>query len=239
MTNSFRSALRALAVAALMALPAVAQAAPWQWAVATTDVNLRAGPSTDYPAVATVYAGSQIQLFGCLQDWSWCDVAWSGIRGWMAGDYIEVAYNQRRYDVPDVGVVIGIPFIGFDMDSYWGDHYRDRPWYHHWHGRVPGGPGPVLPPPGGHFPPPGGHFPPPGGHFPPPPDNHWDGHRDRHDGHGDWRPGNVPPPFQQRNGVPMQGGTFGRPGGGAGGNAPYVGGHPCPPGTVCPKPERP
>lgn len=135
MRNSLRTLLGALSLAALLAAPAAAQAAPWQWAVTTTDVNLRAGPSVRYPAVTTVYEGARVQLFGCLRGWDWCDVAWHGIRGWMAGDYLEVAYGGRRYDVPDVGVSIGVPFIQFDLGDYWDDYYRDRPWYREWRHR--------------------------------------------------------------------------------------------------------
>lgn len=130
MRLSIRSALAAVALAAAMALPSVSHAASWQWAYATANVNLRAGPSVSYPAVATVPYGSQVRLYGCLPRWSWCDVSWRGIRGWMSGRYLQVQYAGHRRYVPDVGVYVGVPFLGFDIGTYWGDYYRDRSWYH-------------------------------------------------------------------------------------------------------------
>lgn len=147
MTISIRSALAALALAAAMALPATAHAEEWQWAYTTANVNLRAGPSVDYPRVTTVPYGARVRLYGCLPRWSWCDVAWHGVRGWMSGNYLRVSYDDRWYGVPEAGVIIGVPFIGFDIDNYWGSYYRGRPWYHHrrrWRRRPPPPP-PVQP----------------------------------------------------------------------------------------------
>ena len=44
-------------------------------AFATANVNLRAGPGTDYPVVTTLSAGQILTIYGCLSDGSWCDVA--------------------------------------------------------------------------------------------------------------------------------------------------------------------
>lgn len=231
MTISLRSALAVLAVAAAVALPATARAAPWQWAYTTGNVNMRAGPSVDYPRVTTVPAGSRVQLYGCLQGWSWCDVSWRGIRGWLAGTYLQVAYNDRRYLVPQGGVYLGVPFIGFEMDNYWGSYYRDRPWYRTWR-RPPPPPGgwhrPPPPPPGWHRPPPppGGHRPPPppGWHRPPPPPP--GGLRPRpNPGQFQPRPGQFHPPQQVRPNRAPQPGMRGLP--------------TCTPGVNCPRVERP
>ncbi|HEU01784.1 MAG TPA: SH3 domain-containing protein, partial [Aurantimonas coralicida] len=68
-----------LAVVGSFALPATADAAAR--AIATADVNLRAGPSTRYPAVDVVGGGDRVRVYGCLENRSWCDVGYDGQRG--------------------------------------------------------------------------------------------------------------------------------------------------------------
>jgi uncharacterized protein YraI len=120
-----------IALAAAL-IPASAQAQP---AYTTTYVNLRAGPGYGYPIIVAVPPGAPLQSFGCLSDWSWCDVAWNGWRGWMSGEYIAYAYDNRWVALYDYGPRFGLPIIVFDFGLYWDTHYRSRPWYRdreHW-----------------------------------------------------------------------------------------------------------
>src|SRR3954471_25079429 len=52
----------------------VSLAALAQEAYTTRTVNVRAGPDLSYPVVAGLGGGAPVQVFGCLDDWSWCDV---------------------------------------------------------------------------------------------------------------------------------------------------------------------
>lgn len=72
MLKTLLSALAILAVAATVATAATV-------AVATGNVNLRAGPSTAYPVVTVVPAGSRIVTHGCVAGYSWCDIAYAPI----------------------------------------------------------------------------------------------------------------------------------------------------------------
>lgn len=96
----------------------------------TGNVNLRAGPDSSYPSVAMLGAGTPVSIQGCVDGWSWCDVAAGNNRGWVAGDFLQEEYQGQRVLVPNYGVQIGIPIIAFAFGTYWDEHYRSRSWYH-------------------------------------------------------------------------------------------------------------
>lgn len=109
------------------ALPALAAAAP---AYSTANVNMRSGPSTQYPPVLVIPAGSRVDIQGCMQSANWCDVAYAGYRGWVSGSYLQTTYSQRRvYVDPQYYRPLGIPTITFSIGNYWDRHYRDRDFY--------------------------------------------------------------------------------------------------------------
>ncbi|WP_049731242.1 SH3 domain-containing protein [Rhizobium ecuadorense] len=117
-----------IAVAGLFMLtPVIAQAAE---GYSTANVNMRAGPSTRYPAVAVIPAGSSVEIRGCLSDLNWCDVEFYGGRGWVSGQYVQALYQQRRiYVGPQYYRPLGIPVIRFSVDNYWDRYYRNRDFY--------------------------------------------------------------------------------------------------------------
>ncbi|MCO6187768.1 SH3 domain-containing protein [Rhizobium sp. L1K21] len=109
-------------------LPAVAEAAS---AYATTDVNMRAGPGTNYPVLDVIPDNARVQIFGCMRQRSWCDVAYRGTRGWTSQNYLQVPYQNRRVPVrPRVYRPLGIPNATFSIGPYWDRHYRGRDFYH-------------------------------------------------------------------------------------------------------------
>lgn len=160
----------------------------------TTNVNLRAGPGTVYPVVVILEGGTPLGIYGCIDDYSWCDVDWRGYRGWIAAQYLGYDYRGRRVDFYDYAPTIGVPIVAFSFGDYWGRYYRGRPWYSTYDRWGP-------PPPRGYGGPPHGGP----GYGPPPPGY----------GHGGWNNGgwnNGPPP--------PGGGNWGGPppGGGQGWN---------------------
>ena len=114
---------KAAGLAALLSLglSSIAAAVP---GYATGNVNLRAGPGTNYPVVTTLSAGTGLEIYGCLSGYSWCDVNWRGYRGWVSSNYIEAAYQDRRVYVREVAP----PVVSFSF-GYWDDHYSGRSWY--------------------------------------------------------------------------------------------------------------
>lgn len=121
----------ALVVSVLGVAPAPAQ----EIASVTTDLNLRAGPGTQYPVITTIPYGSQVRVYGCLRGYSWCDVFWAGTRGWVSARYLGYAYQQRDRVIAEIGPAIGLPIIAFSFGDYAERHYHDRPFYRDWRRR--------------------------------------------------------------------------------------------------------
>jgi uncharacterized protein YraI len=159
--------------------------------VVTAYVDLYAGPDPGYPTIAQLPAGTAVAVQGCTEGWGWCDVITSGVRGWVAGTFVQYTYQSQPVYVADYGARIGIPIVTFSIAAYWGSYYVNRPFYRnrdYWYGRPYAPRPPPRPPgwhPGGRPPPPGSRPPPGGGHRPPPPNG---GHRPPPPG------GNRPPP---------------------------------------------
>jgi len=118
--------LSALALVAAVAAPGLASAAT---AISTANVNLRAGPSTQYPVVNVVGNGSAVNVYGCLSNRSWCDVDYFGQRGWMSSNYLAYVRDGRRYTGAQVITSIRAPIITFSFGTYWDNHYRSRSFY--------------------------------------------------------------------------------------------------------------
>jgi uncharacterized protein YraI len=116
------------ALAALIVAPTVADAAVRGFS--TANVNMRSGPSTAYPAVTVIPVGANVTIFGCMTTVNWCDVQFSGGRGWVSGNYVQADYQSRRvYVAPDYYPRLGIPTVTFDVDRYWGRYYSGRDFY--------------------------------------------------------------------------------------------------------------
>jgi len=160
---------------ALVLLPSTALA---QYAYTTGTVNMRAGPDSSYPLVLRVYPGTQVQVHGCIADWSWCDVNVGFERGWIYAPYLAYPYQGNNVAIYGSGPTLGLPIVSFTIGPYWDNYYHGRPWWYqrdNWYYRPPpphrppppGWRPPPPPPPG--WRPPSGTRPPPGWHPPPPP----------------------------------------------------------------------
>lgn len=106
--------------------PAVVSA---ETAYTRKDINLRAGPSRDYPSVTRIPDGVPVDVAGCVDDWTWCDVMVGEDRGWVYAGNLEFPYQGRRVVVLDNGPMIGFPIVSFAVGPYWDNYYRSRPWY--------------------------------------------------------------------------------------------------------------
>lgn len=127
-----------------------------QNAMTSESAALYAGPGDAYPVVAELDSNTPIQVMGCLDDWSWCDVALGDNRGWLYSPDITYQYEGGYVPLYTYAPSLGIAVVPFSVDVYWGRHYHDRPWYSRrdeWahrtveHRRPPGPPPSAGPPP--------------------------------------------------------------------------------------------
>ncbi len=161
--------LSVVAVIAFLALP-IAGRAQLVNGYLNASVTMRAGPSPEYPPIVFLPYDTWVSVQGCLNGWEWCDVIANGYRGWIPGNYILYDYQGAPVLLPYYGPRIGIPIIVFSIGTYWGAHYRHRPFYrdrYRWYRRPP----PIARPPAPPHRPPGGWARPPrppiAGHRPP------------------------------------------------------------------------
>jgi Bacterial SH3 domain len=98
-----------------------AAAAP---AVVANDLNLRAGPGTEYPVVAAMPSGATVDVMGC--EASWCRVAYNGTVGWASRAYMGLgggvvaapAYGGYGESYASYAPRAYGPGYGYDEDSY-------------------------------------------------------------------------------------------------------------------------
>jgi uncharacterized protein YraI len=143
-----------LALGALLLICSAAALA--QNAITTAQSDLYAGPDNAYPVVAQLDPNTPVQVMGCLDDWSWCDVSIEDARGWMYSPDITYYYEGGYVPLYSYAPSLGIAVVPFSVDVYWGHYYHDRPWYgrrEEWahrtveHRRPPGPPPSAGPPP--------------------------------------------------------------------------------------------
>lgn len=56
--------------------------------IATTDLNVRAGPGPEYPVVGVIGIDGSAELLGCMEGSNWCQVSANGVEGWAFSDYL-------------------------------------------------------------------------------------------------------------------------------------------------------
>jgi len=78
-------ALASVSLAALVATGAGAQSLS---ASAATDLNLRAGPGSEFQILGVISTGESVDLNGCLASQEWCEVSGAAGQGWAYAPYL-------------------------------------------------------------------------------------------------------------------------------------------------------
>ncbi|CDX52145.1 hypothetical protein LCM4577_23625 [Mesorhizobium sp. LCM 4577] len=106
-------------------LPAVAGAlVAWSGAAfadtpvsAATNLNVRAGPGSQYPVIGVLRAGQTATLNGCLQNSKWCTVAEAGGQGWVYSDYLTAEFGGNRVVLTERPANSGIAIVKAPRDQ--------------------------------------------------------------------------------------------------------------------------
>src|SRR5436309_15090778 len=72
------------------------------------DVEVYTGPGSEYPPVATLPPNANVDVAGCLSDWSWCDVIFADSRGWVYAGDLGYRYENRRVAIIECGPRINV-----------------------------------------------------------------------------------------------------------------------------------
>jgi uncharacterized protein YraI len=119
--------LRILVVIAALASPA--SFANIETGIANMRAELRAGPGADFPRVATIAEGVQMEMKGCVASGQWCEVGMLGMRGWLNATQLDIHINGLREPLSSHRADAALPTITWNLDKYWSDNYRDRTIY--------------------------------------------------------------------------------------------------------------
>ncbi|MCD7060258.1 SH3 domain-containing protein [Pelagibacterium xiamenense] len=115
---SFRkfAAAAALAIAGLIASASAAFAYE---AYATTALNVRSGPGTNYNVVGSLQANQVVEVVECNTSGSWCRIQAPNVRGWSSANYLRPISNgtPSRPSEPEVGISVQTPNFSFSIGS--------------------------------------------------------------------------------------------------------------------------
>lgn len=98
-------------------------------AVTSSNLNLRAGPGTQYPAIQVIPRGGTVTLYGCLANYTWCDGAFRGARGWVSSSYVQVWSQGRYVSVAQYAQQARLPVFAFNLGTYWDRYYVSYAFY--------------------------------------------------------------------------------------------------------------
>ena len=125
-----RSLLLASILSTGLLAPTLADAQYYGYA--TRNVNVRAGPDRSYPLVGWLQEGTEIEIFGCLDTWRWCDIQGGVYRGWVYSGFLAYPYDGGWATILEIGPESGLPVLSFTVDVYWNSYYTTWPWYDQW-----------------------------------------------------------------------------------------------------------
>lgn len=97
-----------LAAATALTLPSAAFGLP---TTVLTDVALRTGPGPAYPVIGTIDRQAIVEVEGCVDAATWCQVSWNGRTGWTYAAYLAHEIQGRMVVVPEVRTQVQVPTV--------------------------------------------------------------------------------------------------------------------------------
>jgi uncharacterized protein YraI len=76
------------------------------------NLNVRSGPGFQYPVASQIPVNTEVQITGCVTDYSWCAVALpAGATGWASAPYLVTKATTPPKNLQVAGASVGIPTI--------------------------------------------------------------------------------------------------------------------------------
>lgn len=88
-----------------------------QTSMTVREVNVRAGPDSVFPAITWLNSQDIVQVQGCIEGFTWCDIVSGRTRGWVNAKYLRNVFPSR------------VPVVTFTVEAYWDEHFRNRRFY--------------------------------------------------------------------------------------------------------------
>jgi len=108
-------AVRLRAALTASALLAVIPSAYAEMSATTlTDLNVRAGPGPQYPAVGVATRGSAAVLDGCMEGSNWCRIDVNGLRGWAYARYLATDMGGTTAVIQERRTELSVPTVTYE-----------------------------------------------------------------------------------------------------------------------------
>ncbi|MCG5482286.1 MAG: SH3 domain-containing protein [Sinorhizobium meliloti] len=108
--------LRAVLAAGAM-LAAIPAAHAEMSATTLTDLNVRAGPGPQYPAVGVATRGSAAVLDGCMEGSNWCRIDVNGLRGWAYARYLATDMGGTTAVIQERRTELSVPTVAYEGET--------------------------------------------------------------------------------------------------------------------------
>ncbi len=105
----------ALAAGAMLA--AIPAAYAEMSATTLTDLNVRAGPGPQYPAVGVATRGSAAVLDGCMEGSNWCRIDVNGLRGWAYARYLATDMGGTTAIIQERRTELSVPTVAYEGET--------------------------------------------------------------------------------------------------------------------------
>jgi len=113
----FKAASLRAALAAGAMLAAIPAAHAEMSATTLTDLNVRAGPGPQYPAVGVATRGSAAVLDGCMEGSNWCRIDVNGLRGWAYARYLATDMGGTTAVIQERRTELSVPTVAYEGET--------------------------------------------------------------------------------------------------------------------------
>jgi len=83
----------------------------------TTELNVRAGPGTEYEVIGVLPAGESVAIGGCIENSKWCTIDTTAGPGWVYSDYLVADMSGNAVVITERPADLAVPTVVYDGPS--------------------------------------------------------------------------------------------------------------------------